>query len=149
MRACKFLFGLLVFAVAGLAQAEPREVTVYAAASLTNALQDIGNQFNAKSSAKVKFSFAASSLLAKQIEAGADAEDREVLHERRAAYYVARVEAGSLPSGVVTEAPIRRPSNHPVPARWRHDASVHQSGSTLLRGAVPEGYCGVPQVGRG
>lgn len=74
MRACKFLFGLLVFAVAGLAQAEPREVTVYAAASLTNALQDIGNQFNAKSDAKVKFSFAASSLLAKQIEAGADAD---------------------------------------------------------------------------
>jgi molybdate transport system substrate-binding protein len=74
MRASKFLAGLLVFALAGFAQAEPREVTVYAAASLTNALQDIGNQFNAKGAGHVKFSFAASSLLAKQIEAGADAD---------------------------------------------------------------------------
>jgi molybdate transport system substrate-binding protein len=74
MRAFTFLSGLLLLAFAGLAQAEPREVTVYAAASLTNALQDIGNQFNAKGSAQVKFSFAASSLLAKQIEAGADAD---------------------------------------------------------------------------
>jgi molybdate transport system substrate-binding protein len=74
MRAYKFLIGILLFALAGIAQAEPREVTVYGAASLTNALQDIGAKFSAGGGAKVKFSFAASSLLARQIEAGADAD---------------------------------------------------------------------------
>ena len=74
MRGFKFLIGVLLFALAGVAQADQREITVYAAASLTNALQDIGNQFNAKGSGKVKFSFAASSLLAKQIEVGSDAD---------------------------------------------------------------------------
>jgi len=45
-------------------------VTVFAAASLTNAMQDIGNAYEAKARAKLVFSFAASSLLAKQIELG-------------------------------------------------------------------------------
>lgn len=63
-----------LFAMLLPAHAAERVVTVYAAASLTNALQDIGKGFEAESGAKVKFSFAASSLLAKQIEAGADAD---------------------------------------------------------------------------
>jgi molybdate transport system substrate-binding protein len=47
---------------------------VYAAASLTNALQDVVRDYEAAGGGKVKFSFAASSLLARQIEAGADAD---------------------------------------------------------------------------
>ncbi len=76
MRALGFLLlGCLLFAFAGAAHADSsRDVTVYGAASLTNALQDIGAKFNASGGAKVKFSFAASSLLARQIEAGADAD---------------------------------------------------------------------------
>ncbi|MBI1210567.1 MAG: molybdate ABC transporter substrate-binding protein [Alphaproteobacteria bacterium] len=58
----------------GMAQAEPRDVTVYAAASLTSALQEVGAKFNASGETHVRFSFAASSLLARQIEAGADAD---------------------------------------------------------------------------
>ncbi|MGQ0741586.1 MAG: molybdate ABC transporter substrate-binding protein [Alphaproteobacteria bacterium] len=45
-------------------------VTVFAAASLTNALQEIGTRIEASSDARLVFSFAASSLLAKQIESG-------------------------------------------------------------------------------
>lgn len=60
--------------VATGAASEPREVTVYAAASLTNALQELGQSFEAERRVKVKFSFAASSLLARQIEAGAEAD---------------------------------------------------------------------------
>lgn len=56
------------------ARADERSVTVYAAASLTNALQDIGRAYEAETGVKVKFSFAASSLLARQIEAGAEAD---------------------------------------------------------------------------
>lgn len=48
-------------------------VTVFAAASLTNAFQDIGKLYKAKTGTEVAFSFAASSALAKQLEAGAPA----------------------------------------------------------------------------
>lgn len=47
--------------------------TVFAAASLTNAFQDIGKLYKEKTGKDVSFSFAASSALAKQLEAGAPA----------------------------------------------------------------------------
>src|SRR3974390_1763705 len=46
-------------------------VTVYAAASLTNALNDLGATYQP---ARLKFSFASSATLAKQIEQGAPAD---------------------------------------------------------------------------
>jgi molybdate transport system substrate-binding protein len=49
-------------------------LVVFAAASLTNVLQDLGNAFTKESSIPVKFSFAASSALARQIENGAPAD---------------------------------------------------------------------------
>jgi molybdate transport system substrate-binding protein len=49
------------------------EVTVFAAASLTNALSEVGQTFEQKEKGKVRFSFASSSTLAKQIENGAPA----------------------------------------------------------------------------
>lgn len=48
-------------------------VTVFAPASLTNALMDLGAAFAKKGAGKVIFSFAGSSTLAKQIENGAPA----------------------------------------------------------------------------
>jgi molybdate transport system substrate-binding protein len=48
-------------------------LTVFAASSLTNALQEIGDQFTRDSGRHVRFSFAASSTLARQIESGVDA----------------------------------------------------------------------------
>ncbi|WP_018387223.1 molybdate ABC transporter substrate-binding protein [Ancylobacter sp. FA202] len=47
--------------------------TIFAAASLTNAFQDIGKLYKEKTGEDVAFSFAASSALAKQLEAGAPA----------------------------------------------------------------------------
>ena len=58
--------------VAGVAHADT--LTVFAAASLSNALQDIGKTFETRSGQTVKFSFAAPSALAGQIEAGAQAQ---------------------------------------------------------------------------
>jgi molybdate transport system substrate-binding protein len=49
-------------------------VTVYAAASLAEALEAIGAAYRARGGGAVRFSFAASSQLARQIEAGADAD---------------------------------------------------------------------------
>lgn len=63
-----------IFAATFGARADDRAVTVYAAASLTGALQDIGKDYEAETGVQVKFSFAASSLLARQIEAGAEAD---------------------------------------------------------------------------
>jgi|HubBroStandDraft_3_1064219.scaffolds.fasta_scaffold34833_3 molybdate transport system substrate-binding protein len=52
----------------------PGEILVFAAASLTDALAQVDAAFTAGSGVKVKVSFAASSVLAKQIEAGAPAD---------------------------------------------------------------------------
>jgi len=49
-------------------------ITVFAAASLTNVLQDLGDAFTKDTSIPVRFSFAASSALARQIENGAPAD---------------------------------------------------------------------------
>ncbi|HEV2286366.1 MAG TPA: molybdate ABC transporter substrate-binding protein [Steroidobacteraceae bacterium] len=56
--------------------AEPRReaLVVFAAASVTDALDEVGRAFTAATGVAVKPSFAASSVLAKQIEAGAPAE---------------------------------------------------------------------------
>ncbi len=56
------------------AQTDRPTIIVFAAASLTNALQEVGDAFTKDSSIPVKFSFAASSTLARQIESGAPAD---------------------------------------------------------------------------
>jgi molybdate transport system substrate-binding protein len=49
-------------------------VTVFAAASLTEVLEDIGKKFTDEFGTKVEFSFAATSMLARQVESGAHAD---------------------------------------------------------------------------
>ena len=72
MRAAPLLLGL---ALLGNVSARAAEVTVYAAASLRNALGDIATAYQASHPGiTVKTSFAASSTLARQIEAGAPAD---------------------------------------------------------------------------
>lgn len=56
------------------ADTPPSVLTVFGAASLTNALQEIGDAFTKDTTDHVRFSFGASSMLAKQIEAGARAD---------------------------------------------------------------------------
>lgn len=53
--------------------AEP-ELLVFAAASLTDVLESLGTEYTKETGQPVKFSFAASSALARQIEAGASAD---------------------------------------------------------------------------
>ncbi len=71
----QFLIAALLLtrsATAAEAQGEP--LLVFAAASLTDVLQQIGPLYTQQSKVPVKFSFAASSALAKQIESGARAD---------------------------------------------------------------------------
>jgi molybdate transport system substrate-binding protein len=70
-RAFLLLLGLALPAVPGQASAD--EITVFAAASLTSALNDAGKVFEQKENHSVRFSYASSSTLAKQIENGAPA----------------------------------------------------------------------------
>jgi molybdate transport system substrate-binding protein len=70
-------FALLVLLAALLARcavASKSEILVFAAASLTESLQDLGKAFEAKTGDRVGFSFGASSDLARQIQAGAPAD---------------------------------------------------------------------------
>jgi len=68
---CHVLFILLPLLFAfGVARAE-EPVRVFAAASLTNALNDIGKQWQQAGHPAPSLAYAASSALAKQIEAGA------------------------------------------------------------------------------
>jgi molybdate transport system substrate-binding protein len=64
---------LLASRPGGAAEAPP-PITVFAAASLTNVMQELGDGFTRESSIPVRFSFAASSALARQIENGAPAD---------------------------------------------------------------------------
>ena len=56
------------------AHTEDKSITVFAAASLTNALDDVDTAFTKQSGIKVVVSYGASSALAKQIERGAPAD---------------------------------------------------------------------------
>ena len=66
---------VLLLGVPGFAaDSEKPSIVVFAAASLTNVLQELGDDFAKETSQPVKFSFAASSVLARQIENGAPAD---------------------------------------------------------------------------
>jgi molybdate transport system substrate-binding protein len=76
-----FRRGLLLALILGFlavpflsAAAQAADVTVFAAASLKNALDDAAKRYEAKTGDKVIVSYAASSALAKQIENGAPAD---------------------------------------------------------------------------
>ena len=68
----RMLAGLLLALIA--TQSRAKEVLVFAAVSLTESLQEIGKACEAKTGAAVRYSFGASSDLARQIDAGAPAD---------------------------------------------------------------------------
>jgi molybdate transport system substrate-binding protein len=85
------LLPLVFVAQAGARDPEPPALLVFAAASLTNVLEDLSADWTRRSGVPVKLSFAGSSSLARQIEAGgkadvfisADREWMDYLSDRR------------------------------------------------------------------
>ena len=73
MRVLAFFLATLMV-VSTVATASAQTVTVFAAASLQDALNVVGRQFTDETKLPVRFSYAASSTLAKQIEQGAPAD---------------------------------------------------------------------------
>ncbi|HTH47893.1 MAG TPA: molybdate ABC transporter substrate-binding protein [Candidatus Limnocylindria bacterium] len=72
-RGARHLLWLATFAVL-VVRASAAEITVFAAASLAESLQEIAGVYQQESGDKVTFNFGASSLLARQIEEGAPAD---------------------------------------------------------------------------
>lgn len=68
MYAVRLAFFALLAALTGCATARAADVTVFAAASLKDALTQVGKDYQAKTGHTAVFSFAASSVLARQIE---------------------------------------------------------------------------------
>jgi molybdate transport system substrate-binding protein len=73
-RALALALGLVGALLAGDAVAQPAPVTVFAAASLKNALDDVDAAYTARTHVAVRAAYAASSALARQIEQGAPAD---------------------------------------------------------------------------
>jgi molybdate transport system substrate-binding protein len=67
-------FTILIGSIHSPASAQDKSLTVFAAASMKNALDDIDAAYTAKTGIKMVASYAASSALAKQIEQGAPAD---------------------------------------------------------------------------
>lgn len=65
---------ILFSSLALSAEPTPRPVTVFAAASLTDVLGKLGEEFTTSTGIPVRYSFASSSIIARQIEAGARAD---------------------------------------------------------------------------
>ncbi len=65
---------LSIAAIPGAAQAQDKSITVFAAASMKNALDDVDAAYTKQSGVKVVASYDASSALMKQIEGGAPAD---------------------------------------------------------------------------
>lgn len=68
------LLGCVLSVAARAAEAQDQPLLVFAAASLTNVLDEIGPAYTQQSKQPVKFSYAASAALARQMEAGARAD---------------------------------------------------------------------------
>jgi molybdate transport system substrate-binding protein len=73
-RATLLLIGALLALPCRAEVPQRPELLVFAAASLTDALGELASRWEAASGTRVKLSFAASSLLARQIEAGGRAD---------------------------------------------------------------------------
>jgi len=95
-----------------LVQAAQADTTVFAAASLSDVLKQVGDAYNASTGHRVIFSFAASSLLARQIESSpgadifisADTEWMDYLDKRGLIVHGARIDL--LGNRLVLIAPV-------------------------------------------
>jgi molybdate transport system substrate-binding protein len=70
----KLKFVIIGFIILAVANLQTAEITVFAAASLTDSLKDIAAVYEKSSGDKISFNFGASSTLARQIEEGAPAD---------------------------------------------------------------------------
>ena len=117
-------FGLILLLLATLRptlHAAEGELTVFAAASLTNVLQEVGDAYTAETHQAVRLSFAASSALARQIHPGAPADVFVSADQQWMDYLQSRNLIGSASRGnVVTNALVLvAPASSPLQLKIR------------------------------
>jgi molybdate transport system substrate-binding protein len=100
----------------GPAPAGAAEITVFAAASLTDSLEEIGAAYERKTGLRVRYAFAGSSTLARQIEAGAPADVVALASTEWADYLAERdlIRAGSRVSPIGNRLAVAAPADSPV-----------------------------------
>ena len=114
-RACRLLAAALLLAVGAAPARAERPVTVFAAASLTNALTRIGTLYEERTRQPVRLSFASSATLARQIEAGAPAQifasanERWMDHLAEAGLIAAATRTSPIANALVLIAPRDSP----------------------------------------
>lgn len=133
LRKTTAFLALFLYLAIGPAEAD-EPLTIFAAASLTDAMTAAGAAFEEKTGTTVRFSFAASSTLARQIEAGAPAQIFASANEKWIAYLEAR---GLIAGGSVS----RTVSNRLVlvaPASQTKETQPLESPSKLLSQLGPD-----------
>ena len=140
---CRILL-LAALAVSGVLHAE-EPVRVFAASSLTNALNDIGEQWRKSGHRQPVLAYGASSMLAKQIEAGAPADlfasaDLGWMDflERRG-----RLAPGTRTRLLGNELVLIVPRGHRLPIQLRRGFNI----TSAFRGKLCTGEPGVVPVG--
>jgi molybdate transport system substrate-binding protein len=124
------------------AQQPGGEITVYAAASLREAFNDIGRQFSAKhAGARVTYSFAGSQQLAEQIGYGAPADVFASANTRLmdAVIKTTRVTSGTQQIFTRNRLVVVLPRNNPASIRTLKDLSKPGLKLVLAAKAVPVG----------
>lgn len=129
---------------------ERQPITVYAAASLTDAMNALGARWHEKTGEAVRFSFASSSTLARQIEAGApaaifasaDEPWMDYLAERKLIVDATRV--SPIGNRLVLIAPVASPinsadlvPNFPSPSCWATAGCRPATPPTCRSAAMP------------
>jgi molybdate transport system substrate-binding protein len=141
------LFVVLALVMAGVsltarAQQPSGEITVYAAASLRDAFNEIGKQFSAKyPGAKVNYSFAGTQQLAEQIGFGAPADVFASANTRLmdAVIKTTRVTSGTQQTFARNRLVVVLPRNNPARVRSLRDLAKPGLKLVLAAKAVPVG----------
>lgn len=116
-RAAGMLLGAPLLALTPSSPSRAQELTVFAASSLQNAFDEIGRQYRARSGRDVRFSYAASSALARQIEQGApagifaSADEQWMDHLAKQGLIAAGTRKSLLGNRLVLVVPSTNPAN--------------------------------------
>lgn len=131
--------GLAVAATLGSAQAAEK-LTVFAAASMKDALESIGSAYTEEAGTKVVFSFASSSAVARQIEAGAPA-DIFISADVKWMDYVNKAEAidaSTVRNVAANTLVVVAPKDEAKPLELTEDAILERIGEGRMAIGTPE-----------
>ncbi|WP_051356830.1 molybdate ABC transporter substrate-binding protein [Azorhizobium doebereinerae] len=129
-------------AAAPVAARAEEAVTVFAAASMTNAIQDIAKAYTAKTGVVVRTSFAASSDLAKQIESGApanvfiSADNRWMDYLEQRSLVLKDTRTDPIGNSLVVVVPATKPVKITINSSFDFDTILGKDGKLVT--GIPE-----------